>query len=859
MSRIVGFFVVASLVGLSGDLSGAVWTTSLPVTERPAHPEELIAYPPDAAAAGVNPPGFTWTPADGAKAYRLELRRRGNSALLLSTSPLSSTVYPHGAALPAGEYEWQVVYLDGAGKPLGVSKSRRFSLAATTPKLPMPDVALMRRQLAGKRPRMFLTGTRIAEIKQAVAAGNVSWWKTFIATADAAVAEASYPEPAGYPSAVFSVDHWRRIYTPGKRGSAHVARTALAWKLTGDPKYLAAAKRWMLTLASWDPRGVTSHDIRQPNGSDGNDEASMPMLERMSFAWDWIGDEFTPEERAKVLASMTERGNQVLLHLQKEEFLSFPFPNHSGRVLAFLGDAGLSFLGDIPDAEKWLDYVLRCYLTSYPGWGGDQGGWAQGMSYWSGYVYFLTSFAEALRGATDVDLFRRPFYRNTGYLAVYFQPPYAPRGAFGDGGERPSSDGQQVLVERFAEAFDDPVLRWRAQAMASATCCGFPPQTAAAPSTATGTDWREWQIEDVGAVLQAKAGPPRPVKPPVDLDGSRHFADIGWVAMHSALGKEQDDVWALFKSSRFGSFSHSHGDQNTFQLNAYGRALLIDSGYYPWYGSPHHALWYRQTHAHNGVLVNGRGQPPYSWEANGNIEAYERKGPVTLVRGQAANAYNQPQEPGTQNLWKQHRKDPIPPMEPKLESFERTMVFVSSKTRPVIFISDYLRSAAPATYDWLLHALSKMGVEDDSGIIRVKDGPARLVVRIISSAPVRFSQTDQFSVLPVRGDTPDTAETEEQRKARFPDQWHLTAKTQEPAREARFLAVMVPYRETEAEPVIELMEGQDARGFVVDGVKVAAWWGAGERGRIQLKGLSGEGRTVVQATQDGTAHIVIGQ
>ncbi|MCX6623087.1 MAG: DUF4962 domain-containing protein [Acidobacteria bacterium] len=172
----------------------------------------------------------------------------------------------------------------------------------------------------------------------------------------------------------------------------------------------------MLTLASWDPRGVTSHDIPQPNGSDGNDEASMPILERMSFGWDWIGDQFTPEERAKVLAAMTERGNQVLLHLQKEEFLTHPFPNHSGRVLAFLGDAGFSFLGDIPDAEKWLDYVLRCYLTSYPGWGGDQGGWAQGLGYWSAYVYYLTSFAEALRGATDVDLFRRPFYRNTGYL-----------------------------------------------------------------------------------------------------------------------------------------------------------------------------------------------------------------------------------------------------------------------------------------------------------------------------------------------------------------------------------------------------------------------------------------------------------
>ncbi|MBE0656107.1 MAG: DUF4962 domain-containing protein [Bryobacteraceae bacterium] len=859
MRRILFTLLFSTLAGCSSAQVDRQWTASVPVIERAPRPEDLEAYPPDRSRAGVNPPGFTWTPADGARSYRLELRRPGSQTALLSTPPQSSTVYPHPAALPEGEFEYQVVYLDGSGRPLGVSKTRQFSIAGGTPKLPMPDVAAMRRQLQGKRPRMFLNGQRIAEIKQAVAAGKVASWKQFIALADAAVAEASYAEPAGYPSADFSVDHWRRIYTPGKRASAHVARTALAWRLTGDSKYLAAAKRWMLVLASWDPRGVTSHDIPQPNGSIGNDEASMSILERMSFGWDWIGGEFTPQERAKILAVMTERGNQVLLHLQKEEFLSHPFPNHSGRVLAFLGDAGLSFLGDIPDADKWLDYVLRCYLTSYPGWGGDQGGWAQGMSYWSGYVYYLTTFAEALRGTTDVDLFRRPFYRNTGYMAVYFQPPYAPRGAFGDGGERPSSDGQQVLVERFAEAFDDPVLRWRAQAMASSDAPrNFPPQSAASePAAKAPTDWREWQIEDVGSVLQAKAGPAGLVKPPVDLDGSRNFSDIGWVAMHSALGNAKDDVWALFKSSRFGSMSHSHGDQNTFQLNAYGRALLIDSGYYPWYGSPHHALWYRQTTAHNGVLVNGRGQPPYSWAANGEIEAYERQGPVTLARGQAANAYNQPLEPGTMQLWKQHRKDPIPPMEPKLESFERTMVFVSSKTRPVIFISDYLRAAAPTTYDWLLHALSKMGVEDGSGVIRVKDGHARLVVRIISSSPIRFSQTDQFSVLPVRGDTPDTFETEEQRKARFPDQWHLTAKTQQPAREARFLAVLVPYRESEKEPVIELLESNGARGFSVDGASIAAWWGEGERGNIRLKGMSGEGRTVVQAVDGTRTHTVV--
>ena len=87
------------------------------------------------------------------------------------------------------------------------------------------------------------------------------------------------------------------------------------------------------------------------------------------------------------------------------------------------------------------------------------------------------------------------------------------------------------------------------------------------------------------------------------------------------------------------AISHSHADQNSFQLNAYGEPLLIDSGYYPWYGSPHHTLWARQTRAHNAVLVNGRGQGNFSMEASGRIESFRHTGKLTLVRAEAGAAY----------------------------------------------------------------------------------------------------------------------------------------------------------------------------------------------------------------------------
>jgi len=840
-------FALAVLAGC-GEQSHP-WTDRIAVVERQPNPQDLIAYPADGQSAGVNPPGFTWTPNEKAKTYRLEVRRADvASRAVIATEPQTSTVYASSKPLAPGDYVWQAVYLDANGAPTGASKSRTFKLPESLPLLPMPDVAALKTKLASVRPRLFLTANRTAEIKAAVASGNVRWWKPMLQASDAAIEETLYPEPAGYPTAEFNVDDWRRIYTPGKIGSAHVARLALAYRITGEEKYLEGARRWLLHLASWDPRGSTSHDVPQPNGSSGNDEASMPMLDRMSFAWDWIGDKLTPEERKKVLASMTERGNQVLALLRAQDFLSHPFSNHEGRVLAFLGNAGLAFLGDIPEAEQWLDYVLRCYLTSYPGWGGDQGGWAQGVSYWSSYVYYLTTFAEALRGVTDVDLFRRPFYQNTGYFAVYFQPAYAPRGAFGDGAERGPGESQQVMLERFADAFDDPVLRWNAQAIP------VPP-----PSTAE-NKWHEWAIEDVGSVLRARAnGAPGKAQPPSELDGSRYLSDIGWVAMHSALGDAANDVWALFKSSRFGSFSHSHADQNTFQLNAYGRALLIDSGYYPWYGSAHDGLWTRQTRAHNGILINGRGQPTHRWEASGSIEHYERKGLITLARGQAASAYNLQQTPGMLKMWQKHMKEPVPPLDPEVRTFERTLAFVGSKERPVLIVHDYLVTAKPATFDWLAHALNQMETDSQTGTIYVRDGDARLAVRLVSTVPFRFSQTDRFSVAPEVSQSSRCAASPKDCAARFPNQWHLSARTTQPAAEARFLAVMVPYRASEPQPQISAEKSGDAWILRVNDTVAGAWFGAGRLGKIPLESAPSEARLVLQTAEGGRTDTVVSQ
>ena len=829
-----------AMVGLFSSGCGTTasrWTDSLAVIERAPLAKDLAAYPADSQTVNVNPPGFCWTPNEKAKTYRLEVRKEGGSKGGIFTGPLVSTVYPPYQKLEPGNYQWQVVYLDENGADVGVSKTRSFVLPESAPELLMPDVAALKARLAGVRPRLFLGGGRLERLQAAIAKGNVPSWDRLRQTADAALEEELYPEP---PILGDSADDWMRTFTPGKQGSAHVVRTALAYRVTGEARYREAARRWLLNLASWDPRGITSHGIELPSGGIGNDEASMPMMERMSMAWDWIGDTLTPEERQKVLASMTERGNQVLRVLENEDFLSHPFGNHSGRAIAFLGNAGLAFLGDIPEAEQWLDYVLRSELTSYPSFGGDDGGWSQGLSYWSFYIYSHANFAVALRQATDTDLFKKPFFQNTGYFGLYFVPPYAPSGGFGDSAYHRPNESGGVLADTLAETSGDPVLKWYAKGIAE---MGEENQT----------KWREWFVEDVYETLKAADASTLEPELPTKLDGSKHMKDIGWVAMHSALGDAKNDVWAMFRSGRFGSFSHAHADQNSFQLYAYGRALAIDSGYYPSYGTPHDILWTRQTGAHNGILVNGRGQPAFTWEAEGNIDHYERQGIVTLVRGQAADAYNLPQTESTARLWQKLLKEPVPPMDPKVENFERTLAFVASSTRPVLVVHDYVKTSGPAKFDWLLHALNRMETDSRTGAISIREGDVRVAVRLVASAPFRFSQTSKFTIEPEAAS--NTAYI--LGKASFADQWHLKATTDTPGDEVKFLAILVPYRESEPEPKIELLQGDGTIGFRVAGTDVAAWWGAGSRGKISAAGVTGDGRMVVNATEPGKAAHVI--
>jgi hypothetical protein len=273
------------------------------------------------------------------------------------------------------------------------------------------------------------------------------------------------------------------------------------------------------------------------------------------------------------------------------------------------------------------------------------------------------------------------------------------------------------------------------------------------------------------------------------------FRGIGWCAMHSDFANFDEDVFVLFKSSPYGSVSHQHADQNAFHVAVGGTALAIPSGYYgPYYGSDHHAEWTRATKGQNAILVDGRGQIIRDHRANGSIVGFEHKKQISYVCGDATPAYMG-----------------------RLETWVRHLFFI----RPgLIVIVDDVKAPQASTFQWLLHAIEEMALDEEAQSLLVAHNGAQMTVQLFSTCgqPLHFSQTDQFDTPYAAGQPPEYEDTR-------PDQYHFTANTPEEATEARFVAVMVAGVEKQLPQVSTAID---------DGYLVVKTEGARGRGQVSV-------------------------
>jgi len=358
----------------------------------------------------------------------------------------------------------------------------------------------------------------------------------------------------------------------------------------------------------------------------------------MSVIWDgakavdWVWELFTEQERQQVISQFRRRGEITYEHMHgRGSYGVTRFDSHAGREVVFLALLAMVFSDEIEQAGEWLEWLRPVLCGVWPIWAGDDGAWAEGPSYGSAYVSIMTMFASALKHATGVDLYRRPFWANHAHWRRWCLPPYAEWMGFGDHSERwkHTWESNANLVETIQRETGDQTL------------APYVEQFRAEAERLDTSQVRHMSALDSKLYL-LDATDAAPGDTARRQDGVlRVFPGAGWAAVRTHIDDAEHDVAFIFRSSPYGSYSHSHANNNDFIIHVAGKVMAMPSGYYDGYGSAHHTHWNWHTKSHNCVTLSDASQLMRSRDSVGAIEHAFEDDLVAYMMGDADESYLQ--------------------------------------------------------------------------------------------------------------------------------------------------------------------------------------------------------------------------
>ncbi len=456
-----------------------------------------------------------------------------------------------------------------------------------------PLVAVMRSkpsalkpELEGVHPRVFVTQAEIDALK-AKAKVQDTLWQTAIRRVRALSVEPP-PPPA----------ETRRAQNEVGLG---IAEAAFIYKMTGDKKYLVAAKKYMDAAVSYEIWGYSNN---KPNV----DLAAGHLLYGMGWAYDLLYHDLTQAERDKYRAKLTVQARLMYEFFKPRRGKTYAYSqNHTFIPISGLAVTAYALMGEADDAKDWaalsraiFDRVLATYSKD--------GYYYEGMEYWIFSTPWIIHYLDAHLHSTGEDLYQTtPGLKSA---ATYVAHSTLPGGEFnfdygdiyagpitrsrsGDDYERERIDGRfrtnynilYHLASRYNSGESQGIANWlksknQVNAEEYWTFIWYDPSIRAVPINNQPTFhyfqdhevvfWRSGWADDATA-FSFKAGPPEGKSA---LEGLRNFPE-----------------WRL-------SSGHAHPDAGSFIIWANGKYLTGDSGYA---GVP-------LTEHHNTVVFDGKGQ-----------------------------------------------------------------------------------------------------------------------------------------------------------------------------------------------------------------------------------------------------------
>jgi len=718
-----------------GSFAGAVCASN---AAAPLSEVRTVASPANDERVTVNPPPLLWPAAKGKTAgysVRLSQDAKFPPATTITGANIAWAMFNPHVKLAPGTWHWQY----RADDKTEWSEVFRFRVEPGIREFVTPTAEKMLAAIPSARPRVMVAPNELPALRKRLAHTTLA--KNYLSRAEkfvgARLPDITKAQPKQKGASAYEQKNFAKWASKAFAGDIveDVGWLAPAYLISGEERYRQEILRRGLLVAELDPDGVTS-----PKVSDFADGSCMRVL---GLTYDICYDLLSPAQRAKLREAIKARGGRFFQHFANNLETRLGNAHVWQHILTEFTEMALAVRGDLPEADTWLAYAYELWLNRFPPLGGDDGGWAEGISYFGSNVDTMLFMPSLWGRLTGVNFFDHPWYHNVPYFHLYSWPPGSASDGFGDGAERggPPPDARGVFFQALAAVHGNPHARWYADQI-----LGADDKVAADPLLV----WRRLTLPGGERLPTAR--------PPTDLPQSRAFRDVGIVSMHTHLTDAARDLMIGFRSSPYGAYGHAHPCQNAFNLNFAGQRLFANSGYYIAYGDAHFKGWYSNTRGHNTVLIDNKGQAGGT-EGWGIITRFLDGKQITYCQGDASNAY-----PGT-----------------GLTRFLRQLVLL----RPnIVVIYDELAADHPADWSWLLHCPEKLVA--DGQRISVSTTFARAQAALFGSMPLAISIDNKFDPPAVNW----RGKKSGKQLAEYPHQWHATVKPVKKTPRMRFLAVI---------------------------------------------------------------------
>lgn len=513
-----------------------------------------------------------------------------------------------------------------------------------------------------------------------------------------------------------------------------------SWKLTQEQKYYDKILELGRVLINY---GITDEQLK----SYANFEAG-GIVDVVSLCYDVCQESLTGDEKTKA--------EDLILKIVNYYYRSYIgrienhiFENHTWQiVLRNMTQGALVICQKYPEAMNALEYFYELWTGRAPASGFNRdGAWQNGISYFGTNCYTLYWMPMLFSHLTGTNFLEHPWYKNVGKAVAYSWLPESGNCSFGDGTEKWMTEPGRVQV-----GFMDFLAR------------------------ETGDSYAAWYVKKCAAILKTNLdlrlyriaqGDVDYTAPELGENDFENFVwhkDIGEGVAHSNMLDINSNLSLAFRSSPFGSGSHTLADQNSFKLLYKGRSVYINAGYYQNFSDKHNLLQYRHTRGHNTIMINNIGQP-FTTRAYGNLCRGLNGDNIAYFLGDASNAYC-----GTSEYWQGSFDAAGISQTPEygfgntpLNNYKRH-IFMLRPNKVVIY--DDLGADEAATWQWLLHSPVEFHIAGNKATTSYSTdrGNFTSVAQIYSEHTPQITATDDW----FPGGEPD-------KPANVAKQWHLTA------------------------------------------------------------------------------------